>query len=61
MVAAWLPECDVDELKRRLYDEHRIEVPVHRFEGRPLVRVSFQGYNDEADLDALIEALRSLL
>jgi isopenicillin-N epimerase len=58
MVAAWLPECDVDKLKRRLYDEHRIEVPVHRFEGRPLIRVSFQGYNDEGDLDALIEALR---
>jgi isopenicillin-N epimerase len=61
MVAAPLPECDVDELKRRLYDEHRIEVPVQRFDGQPLIRVSFQGYNDEADLDALVEALRSLL
>jgi len=61
MVAAELPECDCDELKRRLYDEHRIEIPVKAWEGRPLIRASFQGYNDESDLDALIAALRVLL
>jgi isopenicillin-N epimerase len=58
MVAAELPECDADALKRRLHDEHRIEVPVQCFEGRPLLRASFQGYNDEADLDALVAAVR---
>jgi len=61
MVAAELPGCDTDELKRRLYDDYRIEVPVQRFDRQPLIRVSFQGYNDEADLDALVEALSSLL
>lgn len=59
MVAAELPECDTDDLKRRLYDEHRIEIPVQRWHGRPLIRASFQGYNDSDDLDALVAALSS--
>jgi isopenicillin-N epimerase len=58
MVAAELPECDTDRLKRALYDRHRIEIPVQRWHGRPLVRASFQGYNDETDLDALLRALQ---
>ncbi len=61
MTAAELPECDIDALKRRLYDEHRIEVPVYRFEERSVVRASFQGYNDDSDLDALVAALRAEL
>ena len=60
MAAAELPECDTDELKRRLYDEHRIEIPVQRWGSRPLIRASFQGYNDESDLEALAEALARL-
>jgi isopenicillin-N epimerase len=61
MVAAPLPPCDADEVKRRLYDEHRVEVPVSDRTGRPLIRVSFQGYNDEGDLEALLSALRAVL
>ncbi len=55
--AARLPECDLDVLKARLYDEHRVEVPLIRWNGQPLIRVSFQAYNDEADADALMKAL----
>jgi isopenicillin-N epimerase len=58
MVALELPDLGTAELKRRLYDGHRIEIPVQRWHGRPVIRASFQGYNDEADLDALIDALR---
>jgi len=61
MVAAPLPPCDADEVKRRLYDEHRIEIPVSDRTGRPLIRASFQGYNDRQDLEALIAALRVVL
>jgi len=61
MVAAELPECDAAALKSRLYDRHRVEVPVQRRESRPLVRASFQGYNDERDLEALVDALREEL
>ena len=49
------------ELKTSLYDRHRVEVPVQRWDDRPLVRASFQGYNDERDLDALLGALRTEL
>jgi isopenicillin-N epimerase len=57
MVAAELPECETDGLKRALHDRHRIEIPVQRWQGRPLVRASFQGYNDESDLETLVRAL----
>jgi len=61
LAPAPLPECDVAQLKARLYDEHRIEVPVFRWQGRPVIRVSVQAYNTRADLDRLIEALTRLL
>jgi len=61
MCAARLPEVDLANLKTRLYDEFRIEIPVMHWNGIPLVRVSIQGYNDQSDADALIEALAALL
>jgi isopenicillin-N epimerase len=62
MAAAPLPaETDVVLLKKRLYDEHRIEVPVHEWNGNKLIRVSVQGYNTKRDIDKLIKALSVLL
>ena len=61
MVAAPLLPCDHVELQRRLYDEHPIEVPLFSWNDRPLLRLSFQGYNDERDLERLLAALDSLL
>jgi isopenicillin-N epimerase len=52
---------DVNELKARLFDEHRIEVPVHGWNDQPFVRVSFTAHTTEADSDALVAALRVLL
>jgi isopenicillin-N epimerase len=51
------PGVDCAALKRRLYDAHRIEVPVYRFNGEPLLRVSVQGYNTEADVEAVVGAV----
>ncbi len=48
-------------LKETLYDSWRIEVPVHEIAGEVYLRVSIQGYNDQADADRLITALRALL
>jgi isopenicillin-N epimerase len=56
-----LPELDPQALKLRLYEDYRIEIPVHRFEGRVLIRASFQAYNDQADADTLVDALAALL
>jgi len=59
---ARLPDrVDVDQLKTQLYDQYRIEVPAHRWNDIPLIRVSFQGYNTQEDADALLHALENLL
>lgn len=61
MIALPLPACNGDDLSRRLYDEHGIEVPVIEWSDRQFIRVSIQGYNTREDVDALVEALRVLL
>ena len=45
-------------LQRRLFDEHRIEVVVREWEGRSLLRVSIAPYNEAADVERLLDALR---
>jgi isopenicillin-N epimerase len=61
MRAFALPLRGPDELERRLFEEHRIEVPVYDWEGRRILRISIGPYNDEADLERLEQALRALL
>ena len=57
MVAVRLPPCDAEAVGRRLYDEDKVEVVAQEWRGEPSLRVSFQGYNDESDLEALLQAL----
>jgi isopenicillin-N epimerase len=61
MAAFPLPPCDAETLKRRLYDEYSVEVPIIEWQDRQLVRVSIQGYNTPADVEALVQALAALL
>ena len=62
MAIAPLPEgIDGKALKRRLYDEYRIEAPVTWWDEKPFIRVSFQGYNTRDDREALMTALEHLL
>ncbi len=60
MGIAPLPTCDLTVSKRRLYDEFRIEVPLIQWQDRQFVRISVQGYNTQADVDALCSALLRL-
>jgi isopenicillin-N epimerase len=61
MVTLRLPDDAPPDLKERLYDEYRIEIPVaERPDGR-FIRASFQGYNDDADFERLRDALAALL
>lgn len=62
MSAFALPaHTDLPTLKARLYDDHRIEVPLIAWNGRKLMRVSVQGYNTRRDLNRLLRALPGLL
>jgi isopenicillin-N epimerase len=62
MVALRLPQAtDPDRLKERLYGEYRIEVPALLWNDTPLIRISFQAYNTQEDLDTLLNALQELL
>jgi len=61
MAAFPLPACDEETLQYRLYNEFAVEIPITIWNGQPLVRISVQGYNTQADVDALLEALASLL
>ena len=57
MWASELAVDDPDALQRRLFDEHRIEVVVSKWEGKSLLRVSIGPYNEAADVERLLEAL----
>ena len=61
MVALRLPADAPADLQERLYDEHRIEIPVAEHDGGRLIRPSFQGYNDAGDLARLKAALAVVL
>jgi isopenicillin-N epimerase len=57
MVAMRLPAGAPADLQQRLYDDYRIEIPV----SNGTIRASYQGYNDEHDLDTLARALAALV
>ncbi len=62
MVALPLPAgTDGKALQERLYQDYKIEVPATHHNGQAHLRVSFQGYNSQADADALLNALQDLL
>jgi isopenicillin-N epimerase len=61
MGIAPLPISDLARLKSRLYDEYRIEVPLVQWQDRQFIRISVQGYNSQQDIDALVDALKTLL
>jgi isopenicillin-N epimerase len=55
-----LAQGSIDPLQERLFQEHRIEVPIVPFPaGRRLVRISAQLYNERADYLKLAGALRA--
>jgi isopenicillin-N epimerase len=61
MVTVPLPPCDTEDIKRRLYDDFHIEIPMVTWNENPYVRISIQGYNTSQDADALVDALTLLL
>jgi isopenicillin-N epimerase len=48
-------------LKARLYEEHRIQIPIMRHGDRVFIRYSIQAFNSQEDLDRLEQALLRIL
>jgi isopenicillin-N epimerase len=62
LAGALLPEgVDARALWDKLYANHRVEIPIFLWNGKPVIRASAQCYNSEADIDRLEEALRAEL
>ena len=57
MVPIPVRAIDAEGLRRRLFEQHRIEIPVTQHGPHTFVRLSVQAYNTQAELDALLAAL----
>jgi isopenicillin-N epimerase len=55
--AEWPADWKPEDLQKWLYDQHRIEIPVIEWNNRWLIRPSVQAYNEEWELERLIEVL----
>lgn len=60
-IAPLPPIADLTGFQARLYHEYRIEIPLIQWQQQQFVRISVQGYNSQADIDALLQALALLL
>ncbi len=61
MVTIRIPPMNLPQLKTRLLNEFKIEVPVVDWNQQHFIRVSYQGYNTAADTEKLIDALQQIL
>ena len=55
------PLSDLQALKARFYEQYRVEIPFVEWGNRQFIRISVQGYNTQADIDRLIEAMAEFL
>lgn len=62
MGTSLLPDSiDITALKIRMYDVDRIEIPLIQWNGKNLIRFSFQAYNTIEDQARLIQVLKKYL
>lgn len=61
LVAMPIPDCDTLAVHRALMERFRIEMPVFKWRGRAIARLSVQGYNSRGQMDLLLDALTELL
>ena len=62
MATARLPDnIECVQFQKALWDQYQIEIPLINWNGKKLIRFSFQAYNSILDLDFLTAALKELL
>jgi isopenicillin-N epimerase len=57
MFAIFIQTPDPDQLKRYLFEIHRVEIAINRMDNRALLRYSINAFNGQQDLDRLYSAL----
>ena len=60
MAVVPVPKMNADLLKKRLFDEYNIEIPVTSHEDRLFLRISVQAYNNKEDIDILTRAVKEI-
>jgi isopenicillin-N epimerase len=61
MGASQLPtNLPAETVQSQLYETYHIEIPVQSWNGRTLIRYSFQAYNRLEDIDLLVAALKEI-
>lgn len=61
MSSVFIEVQDPFAFKVILLDHYKIEIPVFEWNGRTILRFSFNAYNDEQDADTLINAIKEIL
>ncbi len=60
MVSHPLPVNMNKNIKKILWEDYRIEIPIFEWNNMKFIRLSIHIYNDEKDIDSLMNALRSI-
>ncbi|MEI6291168.1 MAG: aminotransferase class V-fold PLP-dependent enzyme [Chloroflexota bacterium] len=62
MASVRIPDnIDLVQIKNKLYEDFRIEVPFIQLGDKKFIRISVQGYNTEKDIDILLAALKGII
>lgn len=59
MASIPLPPCDTQALWTYLHEQYNIEIPVLKWNDQPMIRLSIQGYNTQADVETLIDGVKT--
>ena len=61
MISYPIPKNTDKNLKMTLWQKYRIEIPVFEWNNKKFIRLSIHLYNDQKDIDSLMNALRTII
>ena len=61
MISFPLPKNTNNKIKNMLWENYKIEIPIFEWNKEKFIRLSIHIYNDQKDIDSLMNALRSII
>ena len=61
MISFPLPKNTNNKIKNILWENYKIEIPIFEWNKEKFIRLSIHIYNDQKDIDSLMNALRSII